>query len=325
MSQDPNKAPPRKDLDWGLPFADFPSAARAVLAFLHKRLGFDLWMVTRASGDDYIVLYAEDHGYGVENGQVFNWTDSFCHRMASGKGPRVAPDVAAVPMFASAPVTEQVQVAAYVGVPLTQSDGTLFGTLCAIDPTPKPMGLELEQPLLELMAGMLSTILAAELRVADISRRAERAESEALRDDLTGLYNRRGWERLMAAEEARCQRYGHPACVLIVDLDQLKRVNDMNGHAAGDEYIRRSTRAIRQAVRQQDIVARVGGDEFAVLAVECDRPAGETLRHRIEESLEREDLPASIGLAVRDPSKGLGHAVDCADRAMYEKKRLRKT
>ena len=319
------KTPSRKDSNWAAPFADFRSAAGAVLAFLHERLGFDLWMVTRASGDDYIVLHAEDHGYGVTNGQVFDWTDSFCCRMASGLGPRVAPDIDSVPEFASAPVAEQVQVGAYVGVPLTQSDGTLFGTLCAIDPTPKPANLELEQPLLELLAGMLSTILSAELRAADTSRRAERAESEAMRDDLTGVYNRRGWERLLAAEEARCQRYGHPACVLIVDLDQLKRVNDMNGHAAGDEYIRRSTQALCQAVRLQDIVARIGGDEFAVLAVECDKTAGKALLRRIEESLERDNVPASVGLAFRDPTKGLGHAIECADGAMYAKKRSRKT
>ncbi len=61
-----------------LSFTDFASASRAVLSYLHRKLGFKLWMVTRTEGEDWIVLDAEDHGYGVEAGTVFRWADSFC-------------------------------------------------------------------------------------------------------------------------------------------------------------------------------------------------------------------------------------------------------
>ncbi len=72
-------------------FADFPSAATAVLRFLQGRLGFDLWMVTRALGEDWVVLNAADTGYGVESGDVFKWSDSFCSRMVAGVGPESPP------------------------------------------------------------------------------------------------------------------------------------------------------------------------------------------------------------------------------------------
>ena len=74
-----------------LQFADFESAGRAVLAFLHKRLGFDLWMVTRTEGDNWIVLQSEDHGYGVDTGTVFRWADSFCSGMVNGHGLSIPP------------------------------------------------------------------------------------------------------------------------------------------------------------------------------------------------------------------------------------------
>ena len=101
-----------------LPYSGFEAAARAVLGFLHARFGFDLWMVTRTEGEDWIVLHVEDHGYGVRPGTVFRWSDSFCSRMVQGLGPRVAPDAAGVPAYAEAPIGRQVRIGAYIGLPL---------------------------------------------------------------------------------------------------------------------------------------------------------------------------------------------------------------
>lgn len=302
-------------------FADFSSAAQAVLRHLHNRLGFDLWMVTRTEGDDWIVLNAEDHGYGVTDGTVFRWADSFCSHMVEGRGPRIAPRSEAVPAYAAAPIGRQVKIGAYVGVPLTRNDGSLFGTLCAIHPAPQPAAIQAEQPLVELLSSLLSTILTAELRATEEARRAERAEAESLLDPLTGLYNRRGWDQLLAAEEERCRRLGHPACVLSIDLDDLKAVNDIQGHAAGDDVLRRSAEALRSSLRAQDVAARLGGDEFSVLCVECDARSGGGLITRIRSALAQQGIAASLGAASRDPAQGLAFALHRADEAMYTEKR----
>lgn len=140
---------------------DFEGAAHAVLSFLHLRMGFGLWMVTRTEGEDWIVLQAEDHGYGVTEGTVFRWADSFCSRMVEGDGPRVAPDSDSVPAYATAAIGRHVKIGAYVGVPLRRGDGSLFGTLCAIDPQIQAESIVEEQQLIELLAGLLSTLLAA--------------------------------------------------------------------------------------------------------------------------------------------------------------------
>ncbi|WP_295994039.1 hypothetical protein [Rugamonas sp.] len=102
---------------------DFAEASRATMAFLRERCGFQLWMVTRAEGEDWIVLHADDHGYGVRAGQVYRWTDSFCSRMVRGLGPRVAPDSARVDSYAAAPIGRLVDIGAYIGIPLTRADG----------------------------------------------------------------------------------------------------------------------------------------------------------------------------------------------------------
>lgn len=286
-------------------------------------MGFDLWMLTRTEGADWIVLQTEDHGYGVDPGTVFCWADTFCSEMVQAKGPRIAPQSDLVPAYSAALIGRQIQIKAYVGQPLVRADGSLFGTLCAIHPTPQPESIIDEQALVELLAAMLSTILQAELRATEEARRAEKLEAEALTDALTDLYNRRGWDRLLAAEEERCRRYGHPAAILITDLEELKQVNDSEGHAAGDAYIVRAAAALRNAARSLDIVARLGGDEFGILSAECDRVSGEALLKRVRAALAEANVKASIGLAMRDPSAGLRRAWETADRLMYEEKRSR--
>jgi diguanylate cyclase len=300
---------------------DFERAGHAVLEFLHRRFGFSLWMVTRVQGDDWIVLQSEGRGYDVHQGKVFRWADSFCSEMVKGNGPRIAPDSEAVPAYAAAPIGRQVPIKAYIGVPLTHADGRLFGTLCAIDPARQPDAIVEEQELIELLASMLSAILDAELKLSEEVRRSEHLELESLVDPLTSLLNRRAWDRLLAQEEERCRRYGHTATVFVIDLDQLKEINDTAGHAAGDALLVRAASALREVVRDIDIVARLGGDEFGLIAVECDAGNAELLLRRLREALDERQVKASVGLAVREAASGLARAWEQADRLMYAQKR----
>lgn len=154
------------------PYADFKTASSQVLEYLHTQLGFRLWMITRTEEDDWIVLNASDHGYNVQSGDVFRWTDSFCSRMVAGLGPRIAPRSNEIPAYAEAPIGRKVPIGAYVGVPLTRHDGGLFGTLCAIDPMPMPDDVGDQLPLVEIMARLLMTILETELKAQQEARRA---------------------------------------------------------------------------------------------------------------------------------------------------------
>ncbi len=307
----------------GLAGSDFQTAAAAVLAFMRDRIGFGLWMVTRVDGDDWIVLAAEDHGYGVTAGTLFRWSDSFCSRMVIGSGPRVAPNVSTVPVYVDAPIGQQVPIGAYVGVPI-QSGGELFGTLCAINPIAMPESIQAELPLIELLAGLLGNILVRE-RTADAERRrAERAEVESLTDSLTGLTNRRGWDELMSREESRAARYGDPATVVMLDLDGLKRANDLRGHHAGDELLKHTADALRKTTRESDVAARLGGDEFGILLIGCDTTQVDAAVERIRAALAEAGVEASVGACAREPGRGLEAASAEADARMLTEKRLRR-
>lgn len=306
------------------PYRSFETAAAEALQCLRAQLGFQLWMVTRVQGDDWIVLNANDRGYGVSAGDVFQWTDSFCSQMVQGNGPRIAPRSDDVPAYLAAPIGQQVKIGAYVGIPLTRSSGELFGTLCAIDPKPQSQAICDKLPLFEMIGRLLSTVLEKELIAEKETRRADRATAESQTDSLTGLYNRRGWDSLVSSEESRCQRYGHAACVFSIDLDNLKLVNDEQGHGQGDELLRDAAKSLLTVARQSDICARLGGDEFGYLAVECSAAGGQAIKERLEQVLGEHGVLASIGFATRGPGDSLSSSFEIADQQMYACKNLKK-
>ena len=310
---------PNRDID-KIPFENFEAASRGVLALLQERLGFGLWMMTRTEGQHWIVLQALDNYYDVKEGTVFRWADSFCSQMVQGLGPRIAPRAQEIPVYAAAPIGKQVPIGSYIGVPVTKKDGSLFGTLCAIDPISQKESITQEQPLIELLAQLLGTVLAHDLKAIEQARLLERSQKTTLTDSLTGLLNRRGWDLQMASEEARSRRYGSPISIMIVDLDNLKQINDTQGHAAGDAIIQKTAKCLRKAVRQSDIVARIGGDEFALMGIECDEVGAEAMFNNLKGALQAKKIKASLGKAARNPQTGLAGAMAVADRSMYAAK-----
>ncbi|MFC2099550.1 GGDEF domain-containing protein [Candidatus Bipolaricaulota bacterium] len=185
--------------------------------------------------------------------------------------------------------------------------------------------MEEERKLLDSIAGRLAGIIKQKRAELALRESEARLQQLSRTDGLTGLLDRRGWNESLAEEERRAQRHGHLSCVMIADLDGLKETNDRQGHAAGDELIRRTADCIRGAVRDVDKVARIGGDEFAILAIECDEDTADTMAKRIEEAWAAEGIRASWGVAMRNPTSGLNGAMAEADRLMYEMKADRRT
>ncbi|MGH2689114.1 MAG: GAF domain-containing protein, partial [Actinomycetota bacterium] len=182
------------------PSWDFATAARRVMAHLRDRMGFGLWMVTRAAGDDWIVLDTLGSGSDVKAGDVLPWSDSLCRHMVAGEGPRIAPRSREVAAYRYAGLARTMPVAAYVGMPIHRPDGSLFGTLCALDPEAQPEVVAAELPLVELLTDLLASVLAYELGTLGDARRAEKAALESDTDPLTRLPDRRAWARSLEAE-----------------------------------------------------------------------------------------------------------------------------
>ncbi|MCS3904289.1 diguanylate cyclase (GGDEF)-like protein [Methylohalomonas lacus] len=307
-----------------LPFADFEAASYAVLDYLRERINLRLWMVTRAEGDDWLVLAARDKAGLICPGSVFNWQDSFCYHMVAGRGPSIAPDASRVEVYSNSPIARTIRIGAYIGVPIMRTDGTLFGTLCGIDPEPQPEEIAAFQPVIELLSRQLATLFEFENQFEREQRLRERIEAEAMIDDMTSVYNRNGWEKLIEKEEQRCRRYGHTAGILIIDLDDLKDINDSEGHEAGDVLLHQAAKLLQQCNRASDVIARLGGDEFGILGVEMNSRQTEALGERVQQCLADGDINASVGWATRHGEVDINQAIKQADRMMYAHKRRRK-
>ena len=304
------------------PFPNLAAAARAAMQYLQTELGLGQWMFTRVEGDDWIVLDAVGNQYPVAAGTVLAWSDSFCSRLIAGEGPMLAPRAHDVPAYAAAPIATAFHIESYVGIPIYRNDGSLFGTMCGIDAAPSP-AIEKYQPLVELFARMLGFAVDRQSEADDAARRAEASQTEAHIDALTGILNRRGWDKLVALEEERCRQTGYPVSVFVVDLDGFKEINDSLGHLVGDTVLQSVAAVLRSTFRSADVVARTGGDEFSILAVQCDGAQCEQLAQRLTAKLAAASLEASVGFGSRSATH-IAEMWHIADRAMYAAKRERK-
>ncbi len=170
-------------------------------------------------------------------------------------------------------------------------------------------------------------------QIEDISERKrmeKRLQWLADSDALTGVRNRRLLEQELFVAVKRCQRYGEHAALLLLDLDDLKVINDTHGHKVGDDVLRAVARAIEGRVRGSDSIARLGGDEFAVLMSHADRSAAEALVGELAQAISECEVraggqtirpSASIGYALIDEDTADDEAVLIeADRSMYATK-----
>ncbi len=162
---------------------------------------------------------------------------------------------------------------------------------------------------------------------AGLRRRLTEEAVRAGTDPLTGLANSRSFYRMAEAEIDRARRYGHPFSLAYFDLDNFKQVNDSGGHTAGDDLLRQIASVMRGCVRQTDLAARMGGDEFAILFVETGEEdaaaALEKIRSALREALRETPWPVtcSAGLVTfLTPPAGVRQMVRLADDLMYRVK-----
>jgi two-component system cell cycle response regulator len=179
------------------------------------------------------------------------------------------------------------------------------------------------------------TLYMANLRdITELVRLREELRTMALIDDLTGLNNRRGFSTLGQQQVKLADRAQRGMFLLFSDLDNLKWINDTLGHHEGDQALIETANILRETFRQSDVIARVGGDEFAVLAVEAYEDSGDILTARLQERLRthnaqknrRYKLSISVGLDYYDPTCpcSIDELLDRADRSMYEQKQKKR-
>jgi PAS domain S-box-containing protein/diguanylate cyclase (GGDEF)-like protein len=159
-------------------------------------------------------------------------------------------------------------------------------------------------------------------QIQDIDER-KRAQGElerlAHRDPLTGSRNRRAWDAELARAIARAEHVDEPLAIALIDLNDFKQVNDSQGHDSGDRLLEHAAGAWQEQLRGTDLLARIGGDEFAVLLPECAAADLPAVVQRLKQSLWH-DAGCAIGTAVWNPGDGAGELMRRADAALYADK-----
>ena len=312
------------------------SLTRPLLELLEAVTGLESTYLTRIDFEAGVqqVLYARNtRRLEIPEGIVVPWADTLCKR-ALDEGRAYTDDVAAC--WGDSDAARELGIATYVSTPVQLGDGEVYGTLCAASDARLPLADGADR-VLALFARLIAQHIDREQLLARLQDANAQLLQAACTDPVTGLSNRRALDDEIARMLARCRRDGGALAVAFLDLDGLKDINDRFGHEAGDQLLAQAAHAIQSSCRAGDFVARVGGDEFVVLAPVTAAAAGRAAdalaaslaaathgAYRIA-GRQVDYAGASVGVVVATAGDEDGSAlVARADQAMYEDKRARR-
>jgi diguanylate cyclase (GGDEF)-like protein len=182
---------------------------------------------------------------------------------------------------------------------------------------------------LAAMAFLASFMVMCELWFLVTELQRELAE-QARTDPLTGALNRRSMEEAALRETARSARYGHALSMIMIDIDKFKNLNDTRGHVGGDRALQALVCRVKSLLREQDLLARMGGEEFAVLLPDTNGPEALLIAERVRRAVEKLEVPfesgpikltVCAGVARLEPAYGWEYMLRQADAAMYAAKK----
>ena len=259
------------------------------------------------------LFFKSAHGMDVRE---VPYPDFFCGHAIRQRDIFVVPDANEDLRFANHPlVADSPRVRFYAGAPLITPQDYRLGTLCVLDFVPR----ELQPKQLETLR-ILGRQAMCQLEL----------NLQAMRDPLTGLYNRRQLEEGLHREVLRARRVGGSVGVMAIDVDHFKRVNDTLGHEVGDFALRGIANELSSCVREEDIACRAGGEEFVIILPGAGKTALRVRAEAVRRTIEQAQIPAgdgilkltvSIGLATFPSYGDTGQAVlRAADVALYKAK-----
>jgi diguanylate cyclase (GGDEF)-like protein/PAS domain S-box-containing protein len=283
---------------------------RPVVVDVVRRLaGASTVALVEAEGDDLVATAC--HGTVDITGMRVSRTETAATVHAFLTGERVfVPDVSVDPL-ANPRLTEGAQARSMLMEPV-RGDAGVVAVLAVIWQQPVTSLQDRSVLVVETLAGEIGAALTAE-------RLRSQLESLATTDPLTGLVNRRGWYERLQLLTAQGRRTGDPLTLAIADLDRFKDFNDSRGHEAGDQLLRAFADAASSVLREVDVVARWGGEEFAIALPGCDATSAMAVLDRLRLNVP-EAQTCSFGLAEWDVDETVTACLRRADEALYRAK-----
>ncbi len=247
---------------------------------------------------------------------------SFCaHAILEPDRLFIVPDASEDRRFAGSPlVLGDPHIRFYAGAPLVTQEGTALGTICVIDRKPRVLS---EEQKIALQCLARQVVAQLELRQA-----MAQLEQQNLSDALTGVGNRRSFNQRLVEQTVLHMANKRSLSLLMIDIDHFKSVNDLSGHAEGDQVLMRTAKLLESSSRPSDFVARYGGEEFAIILPETDGKNARLVAERIRMAVKTASwqshlVTVSLGVASMYPAQNSDRnlLVSRADQALYRAKR----
>jgi len=312
--------------------------AQPLLEMLESVTGLEstyLTVIDLGRGIQKILLARNSGQLNIAEGLEVEWSDTLCKRALESHQPSTS-DVRAC--WGDSQAAQALGLVSYMSAPVSLSDGTLYGTLCAAS-TYSRAPTDQAVRLLGFFATLISQHVERESLLQKLVQTNKALEASSLTDPLTELPNRRALLQELSRQIAYGERHGSRVLVALLDLDRFKAINDEHGHDVGDQFLIAVARRLRSVLRVEDMAARFGGDEFVIVAPGSAsqgsvQVALEALKERLfNATVGLYELPsgvhiayegASIGVLSVDPgTMNAVTAIKQADLQMYEAKKAR--
>ena len=310
---------------------DLEGLTRPLLEVLEAVTGMESTYLTTIDLDRGVqnILYARNSAQmQIPEGLSVPWADTLCKR-ALDEGRPYTGDVSGC--WGDSEAARALGIRTYLSQPVLNLDGSVYGTLCAASASQVGVS-DATIKVLAMVARLIAHQVEQERRLSELRQSNETLSAQSLSDPLTGLPNRRALQQELHRMLARAARAGSTVLVGYVDLDGFKAINDEHGHDVGDRFLIHMAHRLRSGLRAGDFVARVGGDEFVVLAPDGDAP--QAFDERIVRStagpfrfrqIEIDYAGASVGVTHSKPGESDAQALlERADAAMYAVKKARR-
>jgi len=254
------------------------------------------------------------------------WTTDRDLRITSNWGTGLAAEEFRAGTLAGQQLGEFLESADRHASPIAEHVEALKGVFSQFEYNWKSRVLEIRVGPLRTKSGEITGCLAMAVDITDRKRTEEQVLYQARHDALTGLANYRELMDRLEREVRRAERSHQCFAMLLLDLDDLKRINDLQGHLAGNRALKRLATVMKEHCRVTDLAARYGGDEFAVLLIDSDTGMANNVAQRIESRLrtdaEKPALSVSIGIGVYpDDGRTAAELIEAADRRLYQSKK----
>lgn len=308
-------------------------ACRGVLEYLRAELDFDACVLYRQDGSSEFVEFIAGYMPRVIEGKANDSLGHILKMVSTGQCANIIQDVSASPIR-HITLFDNTMPMSVVAMPVVNRDIDFHGLLCGVSYTRKNQGLLSKRAIVEFCATQLEFIVGFRESNKQDEEHIAYLVDQAYRDAMTGLLNRNGWEEAIADILAQGVRVNQPMNVFVIDIDELKLLNDNKGHAAGDEAIRQVAVVLQHffepmdmvsIANQEPFVARIGGDEFISVQYGFDDEKAAHTVHAIKAELDRLGLSVSIGTSCCRSTKKLTQAIENADEAMYLQKSTSKS